>query len=525
LIPLPLLAAAIVAVLGAATLGALLIMKAAVYISVLTVAGLALFGFCIRRDLLITHGKTALGVALAMPVAAWLLPNIWLLFAAMIALVPLAARRPEQIVGVYLFSLLLLPGLDLTVVLGSLKLCEFGVQDGLAVGAALAVVQRGKARRVAFGALDVPFALVMLLLVTAVARDTSATNFLRVLMNGVLDFGLPYFIISRGLHTVEDGRLALVWLAAAAAILSVILTYEARGSWPLYNILYDHYGIPTQLLVKSRGGVMRAGGPFVESTSMAMVLVFCLFATLASRPAFRSAMHYRTIVALQLLGLVAPQSRGAWIGLLLGIALMDLVRRRYGMLARRGAIVAVTMAGLVGVAQISPFVSESLGLSGGSVESADYRKRLLTRGLEEFWRSPITGYPSPEILQRLADLRQGEGIIDFVNTYIYVMLVSGAVGLAIFLFAFGFYLRCSWAARGPMHRVGGTELAAFTVAGVATPMEMLFFTSFGGRPAMFVFIFFAFAAFVARKAQAAAPVRAPAAGFKPAPVEALTIKP
>jgi len=93
------------------------------------------------------------------------------------------------------------------------------------------------------------------------------------------------------------------------------------------------------------------------------------------------------------------------------------------------------------------------------------------------------------------DLRQGEGIIDFVNAYVWIMLISGGVGFVIFTGAFLHYfwgLRRyrSWLKDDP----DGRECAAFLFAGLAAMMQMLIFTSFGTRPAVFVFILFGFTA-------------------------------
>jgi O-antigen ligase len=60
-----------------------------------------------------------------------------------------------------------------------------------------------------------------------------------------------------------------------------------------------------------------------------------------------------------------------------------------------------------------------------------YRERLADRGWEIVLAHPFFGdqYPWPE----MEDLRQGEGIIDLVNTYLGVALNYGFVGLFLFL--------------------------------------------------------------------------------------------
>ena len=69
---------------------------------------------------------------------------------------------------------------------------------------------------------------------------------------------------------------------------------------------------------------------------------------------------------------------------------------------------------------------------GRSADSSiTYRQRLAERGWELVLAHPFFGdqFPWPE----MEDLRQGEGIIDIVNTYLGVALNYGLIGLFFFL--------------------------------------------------------------------------------------------
>ncbi|UVO51479.1 O-antigen ligase family protein [Sphingomonas sp. SUN019] len=488
------------ALIGGMVLLALVTAKAAIYVVAATALGLAIFHHCLTPPARRQLGYQPIVIALVMPLAAWLMPSVTLLYAVMGAMIPLMVRRGGQVAPIYLFSLLLLPPLDQTIMIGSLKLFDFGVHDALACGATITLL-RYPDRRAARGArFDMPFFAVLVLLIAMTARETSFTNFFRVMVNATLDCALPYYIISRSVRNMDDVRNCMLHLAAVATVLSLILLLEVWKSWPIYNELYGRHGVEMLLLVKSRGGMIRAGGPFLEPTSIAMILVFCFLAAWMARDAFRSRALHRCLLALLLVGLLAPQSRGAWIGLVTGLTLIDLYRARVTQAAARVVLIGLAGVGLMTLAQNSRDLSESVGLSGASVESADYRERLLERGIEEFWHSPLLGYSNPEILARLSDLRQGEGIVDFVNTYVFIALASGVVGLMIFNGTFVFYLVQLWRRRGRWRRGGPAQAgaAAFAFAGLGTPMEMLFFTSLGGRTQVFLIVFFALAAAVLR---------------------------
>lgn len=464
--------------------------KHGLMVAMVCCSGLGLFLFCLSPASARPMIWRALVATIGMPLLAWSMPNVWLLYLVMVVWVPLVAARPAFLVPVYLYCLLLLPALDSTAVIGPVRLLDFGVHDALAVGAAAAVARAGNKGRPGL-AIDLPVAAAVLVLSIALARETSVTHVLRVVINVGLDLGLPYYIVSRGIRSLDEFRTMLLWLGCGASTLSSILIYEAWKTWPIYNELHPHFSVPMLLLIKSRGGLMRSGGPFLEPTSAALVLAICILALWLSRDFFRARWAYWLAMAAALMGLTAPQSRGAWIGLIIAMVAAMLFRRQYARLARVGTIVGLAAACVLTAAQFSPVVSEMAGQSGNSSDTAEYRKLLLERGLQEFWHSPIIGYSMPEATRRLADLRQGEGIVDFVNTYLWLLLISGVVGTAIFFGTFFHLMINMGQLRRPGPGLSGiVPGAAFVFGTLVMQAEMLFFTSFGGRSAILVFVLF-----------------------------------
>ena len=366
---------------GMLALWAYFVIKPALFVVILSGIALSIFYACLRREWRTQLGWGPALVAVALPLFAWSMPNVWLLYAAMALVVPVGARRDAQIAPLYLFALLLLPGLDTVIVIGTLKLFDCGVHDMLGIGALarLALAARRTPVAVRF---DLPAAALITLLVFAIARDTSMTNALRVTITMLLDCAMPYYILSRAVSRPEDVKRCMVHLAAAAAILAVILLYEVRTSWPVYNGLYNAYGLNLILLVKQRGGYLRSGGPFLESTSVAMVMAWCILAAWLARFAFRTRLSHRVVLGLLLVGLTAPQSRGAWIGLLLGTIVADLYRGRIAAIAGRLAGVAALGAVMVALAPAVPYLANMLGKSAETASTVDYRARLLSRGME-----------------------------------------------------------------------------------------------------------------------------------------------
>ncbi|WP_395397399.1 O-antigen ligase family protein [Novosphingobium sp. BL-8A] len=497
---------------GAALIGLLAIAAAyfvirpAAYAAVVSSAGVLLFLSCLKAEYRRDMEGRALFAVVAMPLIAWSLPNIWLLYIVMGFWVPLLAGRRERLVGVYLFTLLLLPPLDIAVTIGSLRLFELGVLKALGLGAAFAI-WRSSGRRSVPLACDGWVAAMLMVFCFAWSRDTAVTNYFRNGINIALSLGLPYYILSRGVRSMDELRTAMRWFACGGMALSTELIFETVRVWPIYNQLYDLYGVPINLLIHTRGGLLRPGGPFLEATSVAMVLAMCLTAMLLLRRDFRSNLHHMALLVVNFIGLSVPQSRGAWIGFFLSLAATELFRKRYRALLTKVVMIGCSVALVFAVAHSSVTLQDSLGLSGGSKETSDYRRRLFTRGQEEFWHSPIIGFSTPELEWRLADMRQGEGIIDLVNTYLWIALVSGATGLSVFFCLFGNTMRRLWRMRRRLTDPSALDSAAFAFGCLVMQAEMLFFTSFGDRPAILLFGVFGFAAalFTAARVPAVAP--------------------
>jgi hypothetical protein len=475
-------------------MGGYQIIKPSIFVAVISTAAVVLFLFCLKKSIRKPIEARMLVIAVAMPVLAWSIPSLPLLFLLMCFWVPLAAGRFSLIAPVYLFSLLLLPALDETLFIGSIKLIQFSVNDALALGAAVTIFlnpAKAKCRR----EWDVIAFSVVIMVAMALARDLGISHHLRVLIEISLDLALPYYIVSRGLRTGEDLRSAMLWLGAGGVTVGAILLLEVWKGWPIYNELYWHYQLPTVLLGKVRAGLIRPGGPFMEPTSAALVLAICTLALYLSRDYIRTRRHYLLLMAVALAGLIAPQSRGAWIGLCIAIAAADILRGRYVQLGQKILVLSGAISCLFIAAHSSYYLSETLGLSGGSADTNDYRRNLLSRGWEEFLHRPFFGYPMSELENRLSDMVQGEGIIDFVNAYIWVMLIAGVVGLFIFVGAFLYFLINSFRFgqfRGTARR--NVEAGVFIFCTLLMLLEMFFFTSFWSRPASYLFALLGFAA-------------------------------
>src|SRR6185369_2311938 len=139
-------------------------------------------------------------------------------------------------------------------------------------------------------------------------------------------------------------------------------------------------------------------------------------------------------------GIVSPVARGPWVGAALMLFVFVVTSPNPGKLfaqcvglalAAVAALVAIKGAeGLDKIINLLPFVSHEEDVT------AVYRQRLLQTGIELISRNPFFGTYNYILTPEMEALRQGQGIIDVVNTYLAIALGSGLVDLALFVGAF-----------------------------------------------------------------------------------------
>lgn len=489
-----------------------------IYLEILTVIGLMISRACLKpieaKDLWIRFAIAGVGL----PFFAFFLPSLWMLHAVMFLVVPILARGSRsRIAPVYLFSLMLLPNFATDIAIGELKLWLHDLHVTLGLGALAALLMSGRRPHV-HSKLDLPFLIILLLLTIGDARGTSATNFLRFFTTYALTYGVPYFVVSRSVRSQNDIKRIMIALASAGALLAVILVWELLRTWPMYRILYDHFGIPLTEgnNVKMRAGFLRAAGPFIEATSAAFVLVFCFVAGWLSKPAFRSKTHYLFFMAVLLVGLLPGQSRGAWIGAIVCVLAVRLFQGGVGKASQQIAFLAVGAALFLAATSVSSRIADFAGLTASGQATVDYRQQLFDLGMEQVRAHPL-GQTSAQLMVNLSELKQGEHIVDFVNTYLFVALVAGIPGALIFFSCLVSSVMAMWR----LPKLLRTPATAFIFAGTVAPIEMLAFTSLGGRAAIIVFTFMGLASVAGKLplAQAQA-TRKRIAG--PAPLQVVT---
>jgi O-antigen ligase len=418
--------------------------------------------------------------------------NVWLVYAMMVAAVPLLAKSRSEAAGLFVVALGSLPDLASMVHLGSVNILFIDKWICVSLGFAWLLVIKPSVGVRAGARLDGPF-LIMLALELAQGRDVNFTSTLRSILSTTLAIGLPYFTLVNSISRVEDLRRVMVALVYVGFQLAFLGLVEAFSHVLIYPQLYGPLhvaGIMYSQLYKIRGGILRPVTVFPDATSFAQFLIIILMATIACRQSFRSTSKFMMALSLIALGIFVTSTRNAWIGAIICILAFDLFRKRFVALTGKLSVLGMGYAILLLLAEFVPYVKTMMGKSDDTAGTTDYRSRLLTRGIEEFHNHPLTGVNGAQLTVNMKDMIQGEGIIDFVNGYLFYALTVGTAGLVglalVFLMPCWGMLKTRRAmmAQGPFLQ----RTAAFVFAVGLSYFVTTAFTGFGGRGSMFLYL-------------------------------------
>jgi O-antigen ligase len=282
----------------------------------------------------------------------------------------------------------------------------------------------------------------LVLMVLLYLRESSVTDTLRQTFYLFVDVFLPYFVISRSLKNLQAFRDTTLSLVLAIMVLAPLAVFESFKHWPLYTSLpamFESIGILGGYL--GREGILRAivtaGQPIALGYLMTVGIGIYLFL----KHSIQQKSIRRLGMALLAAGLIAPLSRGPWVGAAV-LLVVFISSGRYA--ARRLMILAlVTMLALplVSVLPGGEKVINLLPFIGTTEKSTiDYRENLLTNSMIAIQRNPWFGSVDFLNTPEMITMRQGRGQVDIANTYIRVALETGLTGLGLFVAFFALTL-------------------------------------------------------------------------------------
>ena len=402
------------------------LLKTLLYIDVLLAVGLLVFRWAlVGRYRALVSGKLA-AIVLITPVVALFSGNVYLLFLYLAAVVSFNSRSRLELAGVFLFLLPSTPLLSIETTFAGTYLFAFSTVTAMGLGALVGTVAtrpRGPRTPLRYDA-AVWFLVVLFIFIDN--RFASTTVVLRSVAPQVLALAAPYLLVSRAARNLADVEQLLLRWSLGATLMAVTACFQARRHWVLFETYSQALHVPIPLgsaATALRAGFLQSGGSMINYSAGGLFLAGVVVALPLLRRCFH-ASGYWTVLAVLGGGLLATQSRGAWLATIVGWAAIALWQRRWPRLALlAGGGLAFQMASLLIPA--GSRLAEILGRSGHAQETADYRRDLVSQGLGQVRDHPLLGQPSGQLVSNMSGLTQGQHIVDFVNSHLFVAMATG----------------------------------------------------------------------------------------------------
>lgn len=365
-------------------------------------------------------------------VAAFVLPSFWAYAAVAAIAVRYVAKRDSNPVALFPLLLVLVPPLEVEI--PSLIKLHHPRLLILVLLAPLAwrLVKDAQSPKPLQLWTDKFLVAYCLLQVVLLWPYTSMTNSLRQIVMILIDIWIPYYVMSRAFRSVDQLRDALACFVLTMLIAAVLALAEIRMGTVLYSEISSNWHVTEILSYLTRGDALRAqlasGHAIVLGYQFAVAIGFWLYLQQNI-----TSKTWRVLGTMALTaGLIAPVSRGPWVGTFAILAVFALIAPGAGRrtVVWSGTALLAFVAGLV-----TPWVDKMLNylpfIGDAAQETVDYRQEILAVCWQIIKQNPFFGSPLGNA--QLESLRTGEGIVDIVNTYVAFGMSYGMVGVALFV--------------------------------------------------------------------------------------------
>jgi O-antigen ligase len=421
-------------------------------------------------------------------ISAFLMPSPWLFGAIAVPLLAIVGRKDSNPAGLYLFVLHVIPGVIITVpVVGSLT-PQFMLTISILVPAAYRLLGSKTDPRIrGLHSMDWfllgYIALSAALYIHQLAPDgtffpSTPVDFVRRLVFFFLEIFVPYFVISRSncnRQMIVDS-VAAFWLSCV--LMAAIAIFESLRSWLLYEVIPKNWGAVGGAYLM-RGNSLRAMASSGHSLTLGYLLAIAFGCWLYLQMAVKSKFSRLALGTLLWLGEFAAYSRGPWMCAILIYFLFAAQKPGAASAITKSLFVGALAAIVVALSPLGQKIASVIPFFGGHIDSGniDYRQRLWDRGWEYILQSPFFG--DQYVLTKMRDLRQGEGIVDFINGYIAELLSTGFVGLSLFLSVILIGIYFAWSSSRNIRHVDA-EFSLLGASLVSCLLGSLFLWAFGG---------------------------------------------
>lgn len=451
----------------------LYLLKTLFVIDALMVIGLMLFRWALAPQYRALVSLNVVVLALLTPVVALFCHNLYIFFGYLILAVAFNSRSRVELAGSYVFLLPLMPLLSLQIGAGGIYLLAISAVFAMNLGALLGLLVTSKRRTLTLTRYDLAFVAVIAIFIFIYNRDATLTSVLRGFTANIVEFGGPYLLVSRAVATRDEIDKLLIRLCMGGTLTAVTAAFQGRFHWVVFEAYYQSLHIPLPMLsaaLSLRAGLLRTGGSIVDYSSGGLFLATILALLPFLRSRFRPIGFWALILTL-VIGLIATQSRGAWVAAIVGLLFVAAYRGLWGrMTILAGSAIAVELFILIFAK--SGRLAEIAGQTEEATGTVSYRKELASQGMDQIRNHPLFGQSPDQLVANLPDLVQGQHIVDFVNGHLFIAM---AAGIPLFLVWASIWLMPIVDAWGRRRQAGNMMEAPAVI--IVTSLTALIFTS------------------------------------------------
>jgi hypothetical protein len=368
---------------------------------------------------------------------AFLSPNFWV-FALFAAPVLIWARRDDSNPSaLFVLALTAAPPTTLAIpTIGIGSLFDLSLPRILALTvllpAAVALWGQRQNRSPLLAVIDYCVAGFVIVQLVVLLPYDSVTNILRRGLHYVLDYVIVYYVFSRALGKQSLIYETAVMFCLGCAIAAPIAAFESARSWLLYQGIGEVWGNADSFAWLFRGSQLRAQAAAGHSLTFGYYMAIGFGLSLIVLRTFKSRKLSIGVAAWMWMGMIAAYSRAPWLAAVLFAVVAAVLLPRATANLKRLVSVAVVGSAIVLLSPLGETVIDSLPFVGSvDAENVTYRQQLAATSWMLIQRNPWFG--DPLVLRDMEQLRQGQGIIDLVNSYAAVALFNGFVGLTLFV--------------------------------------------------------------------------------------------
>jgi len=421
----------------------------------------------------------------ALTSVAFLSPNFWVFSLVAIPMLIWAGRKDPNPVALYLLLLHVIPNTPVRIPtiwinelfdLNNFRLLSLCVL----IPAAWRVKRSGTAaHRPGFTSMDyllLAFGILQVLiyvpanLSNQVPLPDSPTNVLRRAFLFFLDVYVLYYVVSRICTSRRAIADAMATFCLVSILMALIGVFESLRHWLLYDDIVVRWGTSViSAYSYTRDGFVRAQASAGHALALGYLLAIAFGFWLYFRSQMKSAWSRIGGALVLWLGLAATYSRGPWIGAAAIYMAFAALGPRALSRTFKAMVIAILLLGALSLTPTGERLINAVPFLGGKAgdSSVTYRHRLAERSWELIQEHPFLGDGS--VLFKMEGLRQGEGIIDLVNTYAEMALFYGLVGLSLLV---GFIMIAFFKVYGAARKVARSD-PDFGILGISLAASIL----------------------------------------------------